>query len=130
MKKYVSQFFAAARSRVDAMRQFIWSRFLTRRELRTTLVAAVLAGFAPFASAVSLDDLGSATDAICLISAYISGPWLFVIGCVVIIVAAVAIGSSESTIVKVISTCFVGIGIAACAVPIMKNHFHISYTCA
>lgn len=63
MKKYVSQFFAAARTSLDAMRQFIWSRFLTRRELRTTLVAAVLAGFAPFASAVSLDDLGSATDA-------------------------------------------------------------------
>ena len=130
MKKYCSPLVAATLARMGSASRNVWSRFLTRRELRSTVLALVLAAFAPLASAVSLDDLGSATDAICLISAYVSGPWLFVIGCVVIILAAVAIGSSESTIVKVISTAFVGIGIAACAVPIMKNHFHINYTCA
>ncbi|MEX3900969.1 conjugal transfer protein TrbC [Paraburkholderia sp. BR10954] len=129
MKKYLSDFLATARERTRALSRFIWTRFLTRRELRSTVVAASLAAFAPFALAVDLTDLGSATDVICLISSYISGPWLYGIGIVLIIVGAVAIGNSESTIGKIISTVFVGLGLAACAIPIVKNHLHINYTC-
>jgi hypothetical protein len=105
-------------------------RFFSRREIRSTLVAASLAFFTPFASAVSLSDLGAASDVICLIQAYISGPWLYGIGVVLIIVGAVAIASSESTIGKLISSVLVGLGLAACAVNIVKNHLGITYTCA
>lgn len=105
-------------------------RLFSRRELRSTIVAAALAGFAPMASAVDLSDLGSATDVICLISSYVSGPWLYAIGIVLIIIGAVAIANSESSIGKFISLVLVGLGIASCAIPIVKNHLKINYTCA
>ncbi|MFX1739810.1 TrbC/VirB2 family protein [Paraburkholderia sp. A1RI_3L] len=108
-----------------------YARLFSRRELRTTLVALTLSAIAPLASASSTDlsDLGSATDVICLVSNWISGPWLFGIGLVIMIVACIAIATSESTIAKVLSAAFVGIGFAACAVPVLKNHFKISYVC-
>lgn len=120
----------SVQSRLRAVAHDAYRRFLSRREIKSTIVAASLTFFAPFASAVSLSDLGSATDVICLISAYISGPWLYGIGIVLIIVGAVAIASSESTIGKLISTVLVGLGLASCAVPIVKNHLNIAYTCA
>ncbi|MGF7136025.1 small-conductance mechanosensitive channel [Paraburkholderia sp. EB58] len=101
-----------------------------RKEIRSTLVAVTLASVAPMASAVDMSDLGSATGIVCLISAYISGPWLYAIGVVLIIVGAVAIGNSESTIGKMISTVFVGLGLASVAIPIVKNHLMINYTCS
>ncbi|HKR40043.1 MAG TPA: conjugal transfer protein TrbC [Paraburkholderia sp.] len=104
-------------------------RLFARAELRSTLIAAGLSVIAPVASATDLSDLGSATDVICLVSSWISGPWLFGIGLVIIIVAFIAIATSESTIAKVLSTALAGIGFAACAVPILKNHFKISYVC-
>jgi hypothetical protein len=117
-------------SRLRAAAAVAHRRFFSRREIRSTLVAAGLAFFTPFASAVSLSDLGAASDVICLIQAYISGPWLYGIGVVLIIVGAVAIASSESTIGKLISSVLVGLGLAACAVNIVKNHLGITYTCA
>lgn len=120
----------SVQSHLRAIAGGAYRRFLSRREIRSTIIAACLAFFTPFASAVSLSDLGSATDVICLIQAYISGPWLYGIGIVLIIVGAVAIASSESTIGKLISSVFVGLGLAACAVNIVKNHLGISYTCA
>ena len=101
-----------------------------RKEIRSTLLAVALASVAPMASAVDMSDLGSATGIVCLVSAYISGPWLYAIGVVLIIVGAVAIGNSESTIGKMISTVFVGLGLASVAIPIVKNHLMINYTCS
>jgi hypothetical protein len=124
------KFVASIRTRLRALSVRAFQRFLSRREIRSTLVAGALAFFTPFASAVSLTDLGAATDLICLIQAYISGPWLYGIGIVLIIVGAVAIANSESTIGKIISSVFVGLGLAACAVNIVKNHMGITYTCA
>ena len=120
----------SVQSRLRAVGAVAHRRFFSRREIRSTLIAACLAFFPPLASAVSLSDLGSATDVICLIQAYISGPWLYGIGVVLIIVGAVAIASSESTIGKLISSVFVGLGLAACAVNIVKNHLGVTYTCA
>jgi hypothetical protein len=107
------------------------ARLFSLRELRTTLVAAALSAVAPLACATSTDlsDLGPATDVICLVSNWISGPWLFGIGLVIMIVACIAIATSESTIAKVLSGAFVGIGFAACAIPVLKDHFKISYVC-
>ncbi|MGE8333757.1 hypothetical protein, partial [Pseudomonas laurylsulfatiphila] len=61
------------------------------------------------------------TNIICSIQALVSGPILFVIGVVVIILGAIGIANSESTIVKVVMTAIVGIGLAAAAIPIAKN---------
>ncbi|MBN3785655.1 conjugal transfer protein TrbC [Burkholderia sp. Ac-20353] len=101
-----------------------------RGELRSTLIAAALAGAAPAANAVDMTSLGAATDLICLISSYVSGAWLYTIGIVLIIIGAVAIANSESNIGKMLSSVFVGLGIAACAVPIVRDHLHVNYTCA
>jgi hypothetical protein len=127
MKQYLAPFLQRAARTARAA----CTRLFSRRELRTTLIAAALSAIAPMASATSTDlsDLGPATDAICLISNYISGPWLFCIGLVVMIVGFIAIANSESTIGKVLSSVFVGIGLAACAVPVLKDHFKISYVC-
>ncbi|CAE6863422.1 TrbC/VirB2 family protein [Paraburkholderia nemoris] len=124
------KYLASTRTRLRALATAAFQRFLSRREIRSTLVAGALAFFAPFASAVSMTDLGPATDVICLIQAYISGPWLYGIGIVLIIVGAVAIANSESTIGKIISSVFVGLGLAACAVNIVKNHLGITFACA
>lgn len=126
MKKYLS----AQLERVLRATRGLALQLFSRRELRTTVVAAALAGFAPVASAVDLSDLGSATDVICLISSYVSGPWLYAIGIVLIIIGAVAIANSESSIGKFISLVLVGLGLASCAIPIVKNHLKINYTCA
>ena len=126
MKTYLTNLTMAARARARKSATFLFSR----KEIRTTLIAAGLASFAPMASAVDMSDLGSATGIVCLISAYISGPWLYAIGVILIIVGAVAIANSESTIGKMVSGVFVGLGLASVAVPIVKNHLGIVYTCA
>ncbi|CAG9254974.1 conjugal transfer protein TrbC [Paraburkholderia unamae] len=127
MTKYLSSLFrrAACHARQTC------SKLFGRRELRTTLIAAALSAIAPMASATSTDlsDLGPATDAICLISNYVSGPWLFCIGLIVAILGFIAVASSEGTLVKCLSGVFMGIGLAACAIPLLKNHFKISYVC-
>ena len=119
------------RRRIAQRAHAAFARLFSRHELRTTLVALALSAVAPIASASSTDlsDLGSATDVICLVSNWISGPWLFGIGLVIMIVACIAIATSESTIAKVLSGAFVGIGFAACAIPVLKDHFKISYVC-
>ena len=127
MKQYLKPFL----QRVARHTRPACTCLFSERELRTTLIAAALSAIAPMASASSTDlsDLGPATDAICLISNYISGPWLFCIGLVVMIVAFIAIANSESTIGKVLGSVFVGIGLAACAIPVLKDHFKIAYVC-
>jgi hypothetical protein len=109
----------------------LYRKYLCPKEVVTTVLAIVLSLIAPLsmAQSTSISDLSPASGIICMISDYISGPWLYGIGIVLIIVGAVAISSSESSISKMISTVFVGLGLAACAVPIVKNHLGLSYTC-
>jgi hypothetical protein len=126
MKTYLANLYTSARARARNLAAFLFSR----NEVRTTLVAASLAAFAPMASAVDMSDLGSATGIVCLISAYISGPYLYAIGVILIIIGSVAIANSESTIGKIVSGVFVGLGLASVAIPIVKNHLGIVYTCA
>ena len=98
-------------------------------ELRSTLLALALCALAPMAQATDLSSLSGLNNFICLISGEISGPWLFVIGILLIVIAGVAIAGSESTIIKVISTVGVGFGIAVAAIPIVQNHFNLTYSC-
>ena len=131
MKKYLTSLSKRVGSSFASRARSLAVRLFSRKEIRSTLAAAVLAFMAPFASAsgTDLSDLSTATDIVCLISTYISGPWLFVIGVVLMIVGAVAIANSESTIGKLISTVFVGLGFASAAVPIVKNHLKLNYVC-
>lgn len=126
MKKYLMSRLPGLRTGVSRL----LARLFSSREIRSTVIGACLAAFAPMAFAVDLSDLSGATDVICLIQTYISGPWLFGIGVVLIILGAVAISNSESTIGKFVSLVLVGLGIASAAIPIVKNHLHINYTCA
>ncbi|CAM2158331.1 TrbC/VIRB2 family protein (plasmid) [Pararobbsia alpina] len=77
----------------------------------------------------SITDITSVVDVICMISNLISGPFLYGIGVVLIILGAVAIANSESTIGKFISVGLMGIGLASAAIPIMKNHMGIAAAC-
>src|ERR1700754_3783875 len=111
--------------------QRLASRLVSRREIRRTLIAFGLTGFAPMAfAAADLSDLSGETDIVCLIEGYISGPWLFGIGVVLIILGAVAIANSEGTIGKLLSTFLFGLGLASAAVPIAQNHLHLVNSCA
>jgi hypothetical protein len=127
MKKYLLLHL----QRTAAAAQGTRTRLFGRSEVRSTLIAAALSVIAPVASATSTDlsSLGPATEIVCLISNYISGPWLFCIGIIVGILGCVAIANSESTIGKVVSVVFVGIGLAACVTSIVKNHLKVSYVC-
>ncbi|WP_321891052.1 MULTISPECIES: TrbC/VirB2 family protein [Burkholderia cepacia complex] len=107
------------------------ARYLFGRGQRlSTLIALVLTFVALPARAVDLGDLGNAANFICLIQAYVSGPWLFGIGIVLIIVGGVLIANSESNFGKLLSTVIVGLGFASCATALVKNQLKINYTCA
>lgn len=126
LAKIVSAFLWQAAAKVRSAAHYLFGR----GQVRSTLIAAAIAFATPAAHAVDLSDLGNAASMICLIQAYVSGPVLFCIGIVVIIMAAIMIANSESNIVKFLATVFIGLGVAACAIPIVKNRMHIDYTCA
>lgn len=119
----------AHRRQFDAKCVGVLKYLFGRGQVRSTLLALVLATIAPLSRAADLSDLGTLNSVICLISGEVSGPWLYGIGLVLIVVGGVAIASSESTIMKLLSTVVIGFGIASAAVPILKNHFEVSYTC-
>ncbi|BDC45361.1 hypothetical protein PTKU15_86580 [Paraburkholderia terrae] len=69
------------------------------------------------------------TDIICTISNLISGPYLYGIGIILIVLGGVAVANSESNIAKTFSVVLIGLGIASVAVPIMRDHFHMAVAC-
>lgn len=100
-----------------------------RGQLRSTLVATVLCLIAPLSHATDVSDLSGLNNFICLLTAEVNGGWLYGIGIAVIIFGAVAIATAESTIIKLLSTAVLGLGIAVAAVPIVKNHLGLTFTC-
>ncbi|AXK67997.1 MULTISPECIES: TrbC/VirB2 family protein [unclassified Burkholderia] len=126
MKKHIQTLYSLGSKKVLDTSQYLFGR----GNRLSTLIALLLTLAAPAAKAVDLGDLGNAANFICLIQAYVSGPVLFGLGIVLIIVGAVAIANSESNIGKMISSVIVGLGIASCALPLVKNQLKINYTCA
>ncbi|MBN3776609.1 conjugal transfer protein TrbC [Burkholderia sp. Ac-20345] len=126
MKKFIHALCNQARDKFVEAGRYLFGN----GQRRSTAIALALTLAAPAAKAVDLSDLGNAANFICLIQAYVSGPVLFGLGIVLIIVGAVAIANSESNIGKLISSVIVGLGIASCALPIVKNQLKIGYTCA
>jgi len=102
--------------------------------LNALMIGSVMA-MVPAADAQTSSTSGSAsyfasvTNLVCGISSTISGPWLYGISIVVIILGAVAIAASDSTIVKMISTVFIGLGIAASATTVVTSGMGISSSC-
>ncbi|MGG2041459.1 TrbC/VirB2 family protein [Burkholderia gladioli] len=126
MKKHIRMLCSLVLQKALACAQYLFGR----DERRSTFMALLLTLAAPAAKAVDLTDMSNAADLICLIQGYVSGPLLFGIGIVLIIVAGLAVANSESTIGKVIGSVVAGLGVAACALPLVKNHLKINYTCA
>jgi type IV secretory pathway VirB2 component (pilin) len=97
----------------------------------TLMYACTLSAFAQTTSSsgASTTDLTGLTNIVCTISNVISGPYLYGIGIVLVVLGGVAIASAESTIAKFASGALMGLGIASVAVPIMKDHLNIAASC-
>lgn len=93
------------------------------------VMAMVPAADAQTSSSTSTSMFSSLTNLVCGISSTISGPWLYAISIIVIIVGAIAIASSESTIVKLVSTVFIGLGIAASAATVVTSGMNVQSSC-
>lgn len=93
----------------------------TRSQHTALMLGAAMLLCAQSAFAADIGIFSGLTNMICSIQALVSGPIIFVIGVVVIILGAIGIANSESTIVKIVMTAIVGIGLAAAAIPIAKN---------
>lgn len=79
----------------------------------TLMVAATSAGAAEIAALSALGDF------ICGIATFINTKYLFVAGLILIVLGAVGIANSESTIMKFVSVICIGVGLAAAAPSIM-----------
>jgi TrbC/VIRB2 pilin len=69
------------------------------------------------------------TTLVCGISTTISGPWLYAIAVVCVIIGAVGIANSESTITKYIVGTLSGLGIAASAGTLVAQGMGITSSC-
>lgn len=109
----------------------VYRQYLSPSEIKATLMAVILSVLpvVAMAQSASIADLSGATGIICMITNYVSGPVLYGLGVILIIIGAIAIASSESTISKLVSSVVVGLGLAACAVNIVKNHLGVNYIC-
>jgi type IV secretory pathway VirB2 component (pilin) len=101
-----------------------------RRPGKPMLVGALLSVVSMAAMAAGdYSSLTGLTDIICTISNLISGPYLYGIGIILIVLGGVAVASSESTVAKIFSGVLVGLGFASVAIPIMRDHFHMAVAC-
>lgn len=109
----------------------VYRQYLSPSEIKATLMAVILSVLpvVAMAQSASIADLSGATGIICMITNYVIGPVLYGLGVILIIIGAIAIASSESTISKLVSSVVVGLGLAACAVNIVKNHLGVNYSC-
>lgn len=73
------------------------------------------------------DELASLSGFVCMIANFVKSGYLLAGGVIVIVIGAIAIAQSESTIVKFVSTIGIGIGIAAACIPLLQK-FGISAT--
>jgi hypothetical protein len=114
-------------------KKFIGTALAVAKRLRPgkpTVMGVVLSVASAAAMAAGdYTSLTGLTDIICTISNLISGPYLYGIGIVLITLGGVAVANSESNIAKTFSVVLIGLGIASVAVPIMRDHFHMSVAC-
>lgn len=90
-----------------------------QRRIVTVCATLLIASFATNAMA---DEMGLMTGVFCMIANFFNTTFLFVAGLILIIISAIGIASSESTIMKFVSGAGVGVGLAAIAVPLLKKY--------
>ncbi|MBY4898642.1 TrbC/VirB2 family protein [Cupriavidus sp. AU9028] len=95
-------------------------RATARKSLPSILVLIGMMTFATSAMAAEAAFLNNLGEFICGIATFINTKYLFVAGLILIVIGAIGIASSESTIMKFISVVCIGIGLAAAAPSIMK----------
>lgn len=91
-----------------------------RKYAPSMLVLVAMMGLATSAFAAEISALSNLGEFICGIATFINTKYLFVAGLILIVLGAVGIANSESTIMKFVSVICIGVGLAASAPSIMK----------
>ncbi len=94
---------------------------------RDTVAHAVAITTLLYGAEARADELASLSNFVCMIANFVKSGYLLAGGVIVIVIGAIAIAQSESTIVKFVSTIGIGIGIAAACIPLLQK-FGISAT--
>ncbi|RWA51120.1 prepilin [Cupriavidus sp. UYMSc13B] len=94
---------------------------MARKYAPSLLILVSMMGVATSAMAADFGYLGNLGDFICGIATFINTKYLFVAGLILIVLGAIGIANSESTIMKFVSVICIGIGLAAAAPAIMKT---------
>jgi type IV secretory pathway VirB2 component (pilin) len=104
--------------------------------MRTGLTTVGVMAMVPAAQAQTSSSSSSSssyfsglTNLVCGISTTISGPWLYAIAVVCVIIGAVGIANSESTITKYIVGTLSGLGLAASAGTLVAQGMGIASSC-
>ncbi|AQV99482.1 prepilin (plasmid) [Cupriavidus necator] len=92
-----------------------------RKYAPSMLVLVGMMSAATSAVAADYGFLGNLGEFICGIATFINTKYLFVAGLILIVLGAIGIANSESTIMKFVSVICIGIGLAAAAPAIMKT---------
>lgn len=91
----------------------------TRHTAPKALATLTLMAAATSAGAAEIATFSALGDFICGIATFINTKYLFVAGLILIVLGAVGIANSESTIMKFVSVICIGVGLAAAAPSIM-----------
>ncbi|MEW6343091.1 MAG: TrbC/VirB2 family protein [Pseudomonadota bacterium] len=100
-----------------------------RAGLTTIGVMAMVPAAHAQSSTSSTSYFSGLTNLVCGISTTISGPWLYAIAVVCVIIGAVGIANSESTITKYIVGTLSGLGLAASAGTLVAQGMGIAASC-
>lgn len=92
---------------------------VTRHTAPKALATLMLMAAATSAGAAEIAAFSALGDFICGIATFINTKYLFVAGLILIVLGAVGIANSESTIMKFVSVICIGVGLAAAAPSIM-----------
>lgn len=92
---------------------------VARKKAPKALTMLALMGIASSAAAAEIAAFSALGDFICGIATFINTKYLFVAGLILIVLGAVGIANSESTIMKFVSVICIGVGLAAAAPSIM-----------
>jgi len=92
---------------------------IARKRASKAITMVALMAAASTAAAAEIAAFSALGEFICGIATFINTKYLFVAGLILIVLGAVGIANSESTIMKFVSVICIGVGLAAAAPSIM-----------
>nr|WP_315591810.1 prepilin [uncultured Cupriavidus sp.] len=92
---------------------------MSRKQAPKAITLLGLMAVATTAGAAEIAAFAALGDFICGIATFINTKYLFVAGLILIVLGAIGIANSESTIMKFVSVICIGVGLAAAAPSIM-----------